>query len=267
MKRLIHPFILFLLFNNVYAQEVIIVDTSQGVSEKKALVLLNGFGDSKKNRKIQKEFFQEKGYDLFIPEYVNRRSIDLTVSTFSSFYYRNNLDQYKEVKFLCYVIGGYVLNKHIEKNDKGKITTIIYDRSPTQERAPRVATQKLPFISRLLYGKVLSDFSEQRLISLSNPDNLAIGVIIENKATKLMRFFKKTSNSYGDYNYNVIEIEEHFDDFMHTYLDHDLMYKRFDVIGPEIIHFLEKGKFSDNAKRERYNWDPFKKLKKNDINL
>ena len=80
MKRLIHPFILFLLFNNVYAQEVIIVDTSQGVSEKKALVLLNGFGDSKKNRKIQKEFFQEKGYDLFIPEYVNRRSIDLTVS-------------------------------------------------------------------------------------------------------------------------------------------------------------------------------------------
>ena len=114
---------------------------------------------------------------------------------------------------------------------------------------------------------MLSDFSEQRLISLSNPDNLAIGVIIENKATKLMRFFKKTSNSYGDYNYNVIEIEEHFDDFMHTYLDHDLMYKRFDVIGPEIIHFLEKGKFSDNAKRERYNWDPFKKLKKNDINL
>ena len=75
------------------------------------------------------------------------------------------------------------------------------------------------------------------------------------------------SNSYGNYNYNVIEIEEHFDDFMHTYLDHDLMYKRFDVIGPEIIRFLEKGKFSDNAKRERYNWDPFKKLKKNDINL
>lgn len=267
MKRLICLFIFSLLFNSIYAQEVIIVDTSQGISDKKALVILNGFGDSKKNRKKQKEFFQEKGYDLFIPEYVNRRSIDLTVSTFSSFYDKNNLDQYKEVKFLCYVIGGYVLNKHIEKNDKGKITTIIYDRSPTQERAPRVATEKLPFISRLLYGKVLSDFSNQRLISLRNPDDLSIGVIIENKATRLMRFFKKTSDSYGDYNYNAIEIERNLDDFMHTYLDHDLMYKRFDVIGQEIIHFLEKGNFSDNAKREKYNWDPFKKLKNNDINL
>ena len=82
-----------------------------------------------------------------------------------------------------------------------------------------------------------------------------------------MRVFKKISDRYGDYNYNAIEIERNLDDFMHTYLDHDLMYKRFDVIGQEIIHFLEKVRFSDNAKREKYNWDPFKKLKKNDINL
>ena len=267
MKELIYTLIFCLLFNSIYAQEVIIIDTSEKVSEKQALVILNGFGDSKKNREIQQEFFQEKGYDLFIPEYIEKSSIDLTASTFSYFYDKNNLDEYKEVKFLCYIIGGYVLNQHIEKNGKGKITTIIYDRSPTQERAPRVATDKLPFISRVLYGKVLSDFSKQKLIPLSNSDGLDVGVIIENKATKLMRFFKEVSDQYGDYNYNVIEIERNFDDFMHTYLDHDLMYKRFDVIGQEIIHFLKKSRFSENAKREKYNWDPFKKLKKNDIDL
>ena len=267
MNKLIYTLIFCLLFNSIYAQEVIIIDTSENISDKQALVILNGFGDSKKNRKIQQEFFQEKGYDLFIPEYVEKNSIDLTVSTFSSFYDKNNLDEYKEVKFLCYIIGGHVLNQYIERNGKGKITTIIYDRSPTQERAPRVATEKLPFISRILYGKALSDFSKQKLIPLSDPNGLAVGVIIENKATKFMRFFKKTSDRYGDYNYNAIEIERNLDDFMHTYLDHDLMYKRFDVIGQEIIHFLGKGIFSDNAKREKYNWDPFKKLKKNDINL
>ena len=267
MNKLIYTLIFCLLFNSIYAQEVVIIDTSKNVSDQQALVILNGFGDSKKNRKIQQEFFQGKGYDLFIPEYVDKRSIDLTVSTFSSFYDKNNLDEYKEVKFLCYIIGGHVLNQYIERNGKGKITTIIYDRSPTQERAPRVATEKLPFISRILYGKALSDFSKQKLIPLSDPNGLAVGVIIENKATKFMRFFKKTSDRYGDYNYNAIEIERNLDDFMHTYLDHDLMYKRFDVIGQEIIHFLEKGIFSDNAKREKYNWDPFKKLKKNDINL
>ena len=114
---------------------------------------------------------------------------------------------------------------------------------------------------------MLSDFSKQKLIPLSDPNGLAIGVIIENKATKLMRVFKKTSDRYGDYNYNAIEIERNLDDFLHTYLDHDLMYKRFDVIGQEIIHFLEKGMFSENAKREKYDWDTFKKLKNNDINL
>ncbi len=267
MKKLIYTLIFCLLFNSIYAQEVIIIDTSKNVSNQQALVILNGFGDSKKNRKIQKEFFKGRGYDLFIPEYIERESIELSASAFSYFYEKNNLDEYKELKFLCYIIGGFVLNQHIEKNGKGKITTIIYDRSPTQERAPRVATEKLPFISRILYGKALSDFSKQKLIPLSDPNGLAVGVIIENKATKLMRFFKKTSDRYGDYNYNAIEIERNLDDFMHTYLDHDLMYKRFDVIGQEIIHFLEKVRFSDNAKREKYNWNPFKKLKKNDINL
>ncbi|MBT5089949.1 MAG: hypothetical protein HOM24_02580, partial [Flavobacteriales bacterium] len=67
MKKLIYTLIFCLLFNSIYAQEVIIIDTSEYVSEKQALVILNGFGDSKKNRKIQQEFFQEKGYDLFIP--------------------------------------------------------------------------------------------------------------------------------------------------------------------------------------------------------
>ena len=116
MKKLIYTLIFCLLFNSIYAQEVIIIDTSKYVFEKQALVILNGFGDSKKNRKIQKKFFQEKGYDLFIPEYVEKNSIDLTVSTFSSFYDKNNLDEYKEVKLLCYIIGWYVLNQYIEKN-------------------------------------------------------------------------------------------------------------------------------------------------------
>jgi len=267
MKKFIYTLIICIFINNIYAQDVIIIDESEDISEKEALVILNGFGDSKKNRKIQKEFFQETGYDLFIPEYVARKSLDMTISTFSDFYNRYKLDEYKEVRFLCYIIGGYVLNQYIEKNGKGKITTIIYDRSPTQERAPKVAARKLPFSSKILYGKVLLDFSEITINSLNNKDSLIIGVIVENKATRLMRFFKKTSDSYGDYNYNAKDIERNLDDFMHTYLDHDLMYRRFDVIGQEILYFLEKGRFSENAKREKYNWDPFKKLKKNDINL
>ena len=45
------------------------------------------------------------------------------------------------------------------------------------------------------------------------------------------------------------------------------MYRRFDVIGEEIFHFLINGRFSEEARRVKYHWDPFKKLKKNDISL
>ena len=36
---------------------------------------------------------------------------------------------------MCYIIGGYVLNRYIELYGKKNIKKIIYDRSPTQERA------------------------------------------------------------------------------------------------------------------------------------
>ena len=77
--------------------------------------------------------------------------------------------------------------------------------------------QKLKFITTIYYGKVLFDFSEITINSLSNKDSLIIGIIVENKATKLMRFFKRTSHSYGKYNYNAKEIERNLDDFIHTY--------------------------------------------------
>ena len=48
MNKLIYTLILCLLFNSIYAQEVIIIDTSKNVSDQQALVILNGFGDSKK---------------------------------------------------------------------------------------------------------------------------------------------------------------------------------------------------------------------------
>ena len=267
MNRLVLILIFYVIHISAYPQEVIIIDTSQNIWEKQALVILNGFGDSKKNRQIQQEFFKEKGYDLFIPKYIQKQSIKLSADAFSSFYEKENLNNYKEVKFLCYIIGGYVLNQYIEKKGKGKISTIIYDRSPTQERAPKVATKRLPFISRIIYGRVLADFSKKKIKPLKSKKGLKIGVIIENKATRLMRFFRKTSDYYGNYNYNAEEIEVNLDDFLHTYLDHDLMYKRFDIIGQEIFYFLENGKFTNEAKREKYNRDPFKKIKNNDLNL
>ena len=164
-----------------------------------------------------------------------------------------------------YIVGGYVLNEHIQTHGSGRITTIIYDRSPIQERAPKTVIKRMKIISQMIYGRVLYDFSKLELYSLGNKYDIEVGIIIESKATRLMRYFRKTSDSYGAYTYVPEEIDANQDDFMYTYLDHNMMYERFDVIGEDILHFLEFGRFTNKTRRIPYNWDPFEKIKKNDI--
>ena len=76
------------------AQEIVRV-AGTDVHEKTALIILNGFGDSRKNRKKQKEYFETLDYDFFIPKYKVRKSLDSSVEKFSDFYEKNNLSEYK----------------------------------------------------------------------------------------------------------------------------------------------------------------------------
>jgi len=68
MKKILTVLLLTFVIN-ISAKDFIYIDKSQKKSNKIALVILNGVGDSKKNRKIQLNFFKEKGMDVFIPDY------------------------------------------------------------------------------------------------------------------------------------------------------------------------------------------------------
>ena len=60
MKKLMITLICLFLFVNVFSEEVIVIDTSKAIFQKKALVILNGFGDSKKTEKYRRNFFRTK---------------------------------------------------------------------------------------------------------------------------------------------------------------------------------------------------------------
>ena len=60
MKKWILILSSFLWAHNLIAQEIKIIDHSTAIYNKKALVILNGFGDSKKNRKLVKEGAQSE---------------------------------------------------------------------------------------------------------------------------------------------------------------------------------------------------------------
>ncbi len=241
--------------------EIIVIENPEiPKEEKEALVILPGFGDSRKGRKKQKRFFSNKGYDLYIPDYKHRKSFDGTIANFSRFFQKHELGKYEKVHIFSYIMGSWVINKFIQKNGKGNIATIVYDRSPLQERAPQVAVDKIPCIAKIYIGKVIFDLSEIAYPSIEQ-QGILMGIIVESKATSFIRFFKKKTMSYGSIDWQNLEFNQAHDDLIYTWLNHDQMYVRFDIIGADILSFVKNGKFTSEAKREPYDWDVFEKYK------
>ena len=260
MKFLIVIFFLLPILN-VKSQEVIVEDTTS-VQINEALVILPGFGDSKKGRKNQKLFFQHKGYDLYIPKYKDGKSLDNCVKNLKAFYVQHELHKYERVHFFSYIVGSWTLNKFILKYGKQNIASIIYDRSPIQERAPYIADKYLGLIVWLKGLKhIMKEMAQTPYIPIEK-NGIDIGIIIENKATPLMRIYKKNTLKMGEIHWDVPALRQPNDDYYYTWLNHDQMYTRFDIVGDEIFNFIRKAKFSSNAKRIKYNWDPFISHKK-----
>jgi hypothetical protein len=236
---------------------IVIHNPGLAKGEKEALLILPGFGDNRKRRKAQKKFFAECGYDLYIPNYKNRKSIANTVQNLYDFYHDHGLDQYKKVHVFSYILGSWVLNTYINQYGKENIATIIYDRSPLQERAPRVIKDRIPAIGKMLKGKVLFEMSRMAYPPIPM-QGIKIGIIVESKATKLIKIFKKTALSYGPIDWKNLDFKQPNDDLIFTPLNHDQLYTRFDVIGEDILHFIKAGTFTDAARRMPYDWDVFK---------
>jgi hypothetical protein len=265
-KRLLSLVFLVIMgssFSN--GQVVVVFDTTSTNKIKEAILILPGMADSKKNRKLQKDYFQHKGFDLFIPEYRDDETLDQCVENLNDFYKSQDLDKYEKIHVISYIIGSWTLNELINKNGVKNIKSIIYDRSPIQERAPCIVSNNLQLILWLKGIRfIIKDLAETNYPPIEN-DSIQLGIIIESKATRLMRVYKKKTLLMGPIQWEVSALDQDNDDYFYTRLDHDEMYNRLDVIGNEIFHFLHNGKFSDKAKRKPFDWDPFIPYKKEDL--
>ena len=245
----------------LFAQNhTIIQDLSQPAYHKKALIILPGFGDRSKHRKKQAAYFAQKGFDLFIPDFRDRKNYQHTLINFSTFMQDYKLEAYDEVVVFSYILGSWIINDYINRHPDSRISSIVYDRSPIQERAPAVVAKKIPGIVKILRGKLVIAFTDIPYVPIE-VEGRRVGIIVENKATKLMRMFRKETMRMGSIHFGSAQFNQSYTDLMHTCLNHDEMYYRFDVIGEEVLHFFERGSFSDYAKRTPYEGDPFKKYR------
>ena len=138
------------------------------------------------------------------------------------------------------------------------ITSIVYDRSPLQERAPYVLVEDNPMIIKLLTGRIMKNFSQTPYPPINN-DSKNLGIIIENKATRLILKHKKTALSLGPIIFNKDSLKQACDDYLYEYINHDEMYYKFDKIGPEILYFFKNGVFSKDVRKSPYDFNLFEK--------
>lgn len=228
--------------------------------EKEAMLILNGFGDSKKGRRHQKNYFDTVGYDLYIPDYLSKESFNATYENFSSFYDHSGIGEYKRVHVLAYILGAWILNTYINNNGRKNITTIVYDRSPLQERAPKVVSAKIPRLGKMVAGQVLQDLTTIEYPPIDTT-GIMVGVLVESKATNLIRLFRKKTMSYGSIDWHNLDFNQPHSDMIYTRLNHDQMYITFEEVGPDIMSFIRSGRFLSNSRRVAFDWDPFKKYK------
>src|SRR5207249_725435 len=125
---------------------IVIVEASDlPRAQKEALLILPGFGSKSEGVMDIRDRFAHTGYDLFIPDYISRKSIAECIATLDSFMTDQKLGEYRKVHVFSYLIGAWTLNAWLRQHPSNNIVTIVYDRSPLQERAAYVAVHDMPF--------------------------------------------------------------------------------------------------------------------------
>ncbi len=261
LKQIIVFVLLFLNTLLCFSQhkDIVVIENSvTALSDKEAILILPGFNSKKHGVKDIRDFFAHKGYDVFIPHYLGRDSLQQCVNTVSIFMESHHLAEYKKLHVISYIAGTWVLNLWIQQHPNNNISSIVYDRSPMQERIPLALSIDNPLLFKLLLGNILKEFANTPYPSIQN-DTKQIGFVIENKPTKLFLKHKKTALKSGDISFSIDSFHQSCDDYFYDCINHDEMYYQFNVIGPEILYFFKHGSFTKEARKQYFDYNLFNK--------
>lgn len=239
-----------------FGRDIVYLQTgSQPKGEREAIVILAGLGSKVHNERKIAQYFKDKGYDIYQPSYIYRKGIDKGVDKLERFSKKHELGSYKKIHVFCYIIGGWTFNRWFTKSSLKNIETLIYDRSPMQERAPYVLMKDSKFIARLVIGKVNDELATTPYSPITNFKG-KIGLLIETVPTKLILRHRKTAAGLGPISWAVNSLNQAHTDYCYVSMNHDEMYTHIEKAGPEILSFIKTGNFSEKANRTAPVTDP-----------
>ena len=258
MKYCFLSLLFFFVFASAFSQnhQIFIQDDSVEMSNRKAILVLHGLEGNKKSRKKIREAFECQGYDVLVPDYICGKSFDSSLTNFEQFVGDFNLKSYGELNVVCMIMGGYTFNTYLNAHPDFEINSIVFDRSPIQERAAKVVSTKIPLITKIVVGKVVFDIADYQFIPMNREVSTAF--IIEFKANYFMRVFKKKTLKMGPLDFNPDNMNQPFDDYMYVPYSHTEMYYNMDKMSQAVIYFIKNGKFPVGVKQTPYTQNPFK---------
>src|SRR5215208_2394544 len=111
-----------------------------------ALLVLPGFGygrtEDQAFRSVAAQAAAE-GVDLYVSPFLTRSGLGASGAKLERFIRENRLDRYERLHVFAFIAGAWTFNPLVERHQLSNLATVVYDRSPFQERAPRIAADRL----------------------------------------------------------------------------------------------------------------------------
>jgi hypothetical protein len=230
-----------------------------------ALLVLPGFGYGRDDEKVFRavaETASASGIDLFVPSYVTRTGLPSSREKLVRFIREQRLNRYERLHVFAFIAGGWTINPLADAGDIPNLATVTYDRSPYQERAPRIAAAKLPLLAWLRYGSTIFDVASTAYVPL-RATHVRVGLIVESKPSAFIRKHEAAARGYGPFTFGCDSFRQRHDDCVYVPMDHDDLYTRFAELWPELSAFIHTGRFTETANRtapvdDSRSWSPRK---------
>lgn len=229
-----------------------------GPSRSEAFVVLRGFGysgDGERAIRALQPAMAAQGFDLQIPDYISRSGLGESRKNLQRFM-QDYTARYEKLHVFAFINGGWTVNPLIAASGAQKVSTVIYDRSPLQERAPRIADEKLHFLTWVRYGSPVFDLAHTPYPPLT-ASGVRVGLLVETSPTSFVRDHEATARSYGAFRFECDAFAQRHDDCMYVNLNHEELYVRFAEVWPDVLAFIRSGRFSSVANRTPPSGDPF----------
>lgn len=213
--------------------------------QKEAILILTGFGSKYHSLKNLRKYFSDKGYDVYIPNYISRHSLEKTTKNLDKFWRTRNLASYEQVHVFAYIVGAWSVNMWLQETPHSNIKHIVYDRSALQERAPFILINDLKLPNFVVFGPVMRDLHQTPYPQLADT-TIQKGLLLEIYATGIVRSHQETAAQMGPYCWEPTCFKQPIQDYKYVPLNHDHMYSHPEIFGAAVLHFFKYGNFGNS---------------------